>query len=244
MKANIINKPQAGFIERQLPDGVRSILHPLPKAPDIANKRKVHYNLTVGLLDNIGAERVIKYEVPMKNAISFIEQYSRIKIITDVFENKQTHDYFYWYDGNGVQVWDMLRDQLPLGMINDLPRGDAFLFLFKMFWRQPGRGGSTFGVPDGIPSPYPFGTRRPYSTIAADVAQYGLQPYQGFPSNATQLLVHEIVNGINCKFADPPYACTPMVGSSSWSAKYESERLLCLTDADYARIFSIEDNID
>ena len=204
---------------------------------------RVPWNLCVGILDGLERSRV---DGPIKEAVAFIEKFTRFKVNLTVIEDKRAHDYFSWMTPGG-EVWDMLRDQLPPTrppvagqtlLMDTMPVAHSYLFLFKMFGRVPGRGGSTMGVSEGI---LKGGIRRPYSTITADVAQFGYQPFEGFTTQAAQIITHELANAINCVTAVAPYNCTPMRldnPDNLRSYDYEARKVGTLTDADYAKLLS------
>lgn len=214
---------------------IRGWFNPLPKAPNVANRRRVRWPITMVVMDgnNMAEARFHAYE-----ARGFIEKYSRLKIDLNIIAYAGRHDYYSHTYPSGQVVYNMLRDQIPLSLRNSLPVSNTFLFLYKLFGRLPLQYGSTMGVPDGIPSP-PFGTMsimRPYATIATDTQGYRPEPFQGFPSQKTQIVAHEFINTINCVTSWTPWNLTVMTGTSTWSSTYEAERLMCLTDADYNKL--------
>ena len=192
---------------------------------------RIPWTLTVVSMDGLNRSEVV--DTPLREAIDFVEKFSMFKINLNVVETQEPHTYFSYLDDFGREVFNMLRDQIPLSVRNALPVSHSFVFLYKMFGRLPAQGGSTLGVPDGIPSPPTGKIRRPYSCIPADVAQYGSQPFEGFSTQRAQILAHEIINGINCVTSWTPYNCTEMIGITPRAYEYESERLQCLTDDDY-----------
>ncbi len=187
-------------------------------------KTRVPWNLCVVAMD--GANRTEHVDIPLKEAISFLEQYSRFKFNVTVIETNVSHTLNEVILENGNKTYLMLRDNIPQEFRESLPVADSYLFLYSTRdeegnFRDPFQGGSTMGVPDGIPK---GGKNRPYATVCWDVRWYGNWPAWGFNSQAAQIVVHEINNCINCVTAWTPYNCTPFDISGGPSA-YDHERV-------------------
>jgi hypothetical protein len=201
---------------------------------------KIPWTLTVVLLD--GADQVQHAEIPVKEAIAFIEAHSRFVFTVKYVTSSAAHDYTPYRigpDKNKDKIPDdtayaMMAWNLPKSVIRALPVGTSYLFLYKLKGKKPVQAGSalplTFGlVKDGKP--------RPYATVPVDIWWYVNTPNQGFKSWAAQILTHEINNTIQAKIEARPYKCGQLLATQGLPGdKYEAERLTKLTDKCYAKL--------
>lgn len=194
-------------------------------------KPRVPWRLCVVVMDDF--DRVRKCELPLKDAMAFIEKWSRFKINPTILVTNIPHTLDTW--DNGAKI--MLRDNIPAKYRESLPVADSYLFLYKT-WPAgpPAQGGSTMGVADGIPK---GGKARPYATVAADAQWYDV-PIANFFSEGSHILVHEIINTINCKLEVPPYSFpTMVVGDSPDPYTYEKGRLQEMKDTYYDKLNTV-----
>lgn len=210
-------------------------VEPIPFPPTKPTAKPSRVPVPVCLIVMDGTDRKSKCDVPLKEAILFIEANSRFTLNVKVLETSVWHTYNTSYDSHGKAVHNVLREEMTAEYRRTLPTDvKQYLFLYKTGFLTPQLGGSTVGLPAGMPFDLSAGPSHPYSTIADDTPQYGPQPYQGFTTQMAQILTHELINALNCWTSIAPYNCTPMVGTQGLpSAQYEASRLHCLTDKDY-----------
>lgn len=207
-------------------------------SPDI--DEKIPWTLTVVLMD--GADMKQHAEIPVSEAVAFIEAHSRfaftVKYVTSAAKHSYT-PYRIGPDKNKDKIPDdtayaMMGWNVPKAAINALPVGTSYLFLYKLKGKKPVQAGSalplTFGLMKG-------GKPRPYATVPVDMWWYVNTPNQGFKSWAAQILTHEINNTIQAKIEATPYKCKPLLATQGLPGdKYEGERLSKLTDKCYAKL--------
>jgi hypothetical protein len=197
----------------------------------------VPWHLTVVLMGPI--DSVQQAEIPIKEAVSFIESRTRFVFDIQYVTTYPSFDYTPYHlgpdndgDGQGDEVaYLMMGWNIPQSTIDSLPISSSYLFLYAMNGLRPLQAGSALGVEYGIVK---GGKPRPYSTIPTDQPWYVNEPVDGFASHAAQILTHEIINTIQGKIEAPPYNCPQL--SAKWGlppAQFESERLLKLNDACY-----------
>ncbi len=193
---------------------------------------RIAWKLHVVILD--GADRTYKADIPLKEAVAFIEKFSKFRVELTVVESGLPHSTFSYLDNNGTPVYQMLRDQIHPKIIANLPVAHSYLFLYKLYGNPPAQAGSTMGVADGIPV---GGKSRPYATVCTDVWWYNNEPAGGFNSRAASILAHEIINTINCVTEVAPYYCPPLIGENSPDPYItEGNRLKVMGDACYKQL--------
>ncbi len=182
-----------------------------------------------------GINRSQKVDIPVAEAVSFIEKRSRFKFSYAVTESSEPHGYTRYDCGEGPQKCVVVNyfDVNP-SIVDALPVADSYLLLWNSNSNPPLQAGSTWGATEGI---LKQGTKRPYATIPVDPWWYNNDPHQGFSSRAASIVTHELINVINSKLESAPYYCVPLTGTPGSPAdKYESDRLAKLTDDCYARL--------
>ena len=211
----------------------RRIFHPNTVSDAPAAAPRVTWKLVVSVLDHPDFES--KAAIPLKEAISFIEKFSRFKIQLEVKEFNIDHTYNQSIDGSGNTVYNMLEFEMPRPFLNSLPVADSYLFLFQMFGRLPQLAGSTLGVDRGIMK---GGKGRAYATVPVDPWWYNNNPQGGFKTRSASILAHEIINTISSTISVPPYNCTPLVVREHSPDPYveESTRLKSMQDACYNKL--------
>lgn len=201
---------------------------------------KIPWTLTVVLLD--GADQVQHAEIPVKEAVEFIEKNSRFIFEVKYVASNAKHGYTPYRigeDKNKDKIPDdtayaMMGWDLPKSAIKQLPVSTSYLFLYKLKGKKPVQAGSalpiTFGLIKG-------GKARPYATVPVDMWWYVNTPNQGFKSWAAQILTHEINNTIQAKIEARPYKCGQLLGTQGTPGNiHEAERLTKLTDKCYAKL--------
>lgn len=201
---------------------------------------KIPWTLTVVLLD--GADQVNQAEIPVKEAVAFIEAHSRLAFTVKYVTSLAKHGYTPYRigpDKNKDKIPDdtayaMMGWNLPTAAIKALPVSTSYLFLYKLKGKKPVQAGSalplTFGLMKG-------GKPRPYATVPVDMWWYVNTPNQGFKSWAAQILTHEINNTIQAKIEARPYKCGQLLATQGLPGdKYEGERLTKLTDKCYVKL--------
>ncbi len=204
------------------------------------NDGKIPWTLTVVLMD--GADQVNQAEIPVKEAVAFIEAHSQFVFTVNYFKSSAKHGYTPYRigpDKNKDKIPDdtayaMMGWNLPTAAINALPVSTSYLFLYKLKGKKPVQAGSalpiTFGLVKG-------GKPRPYATVPVDMWWYVNTPNQGFKSWAAQILTHEINNTIQAKIEARPYKCGQLLATPGLPGdKYEGERLTKLTEKCYAKL--------
>ncbi len=205
-----------------------------------ANDAKIPWKLTVVVMD--GANMKEQAEIPVIEAVGFIEAHSRFVFTVKYVTSSAKHGYTPYGigpDKNKDNIPDdtayaMMGWNLPKAAIKSLPVGTSYLFLYKLKGRKPVQAGSalplTFGLVKG-------GKPRPYATVPVDMWWYVNTPQQGFKSWAAQILTHEINNTIQAKIEARPYKCGQLLATQGLPGdKYEAERLTKLTDKCYAKL--------
>jgi len=201
---------------------------------------KIPWTLTVVLLD--GADPVKHAEIPVKEAVAFIEANSRFAFTVKYVRSSAKHGYTPYRigpDKNKDKIPDdtayaMMAWNLPSSAIKALPVSTSYLFLYKLSGKKPVQAGSalpiTFGLMKG-------GKQRPYATVPVDQWWYVNTPQQGFKSWAAQILTHEINNTIQAKIEARPYKCGQLLATQGTPGNiHEGERLSKLTDKCYAKL--------
>jgi hypothetical protein len=200
----------------------------------------VPWGLTVVLLGPM--DPVQHAEIPVKEAISFIEARTRLVFDVQYVAGYPTYDYTPYrfgpdIDGDGAGddvAYLMMGWNISTSVIDSLPVTSSYLFLHTMNGLRPLQAGSALGVDYGI---WKGGKPRPYSSVPTDQWWYVNEPYGGFASRAAQILTHEIINTIQGRIEAAPYHCPQL--TATWGlapAQFESERLLKLNDACYEKL--------
>lgn len=196
----------------------------------ITLKLRVPWRVVLVVMDDL--DLTVKAITPIKEAIAFIEQFSRFKIVLTILQTNIPHTLDTW--SNGAVI--MLRDNIPTKYINLLPVADSYMFLYDTHGLSPAQGGSTMGVADGI---LKNGKRRPYATIAANAWWYP-NPVSQFTSEGAHIAVHEAVNTINCVLEVPPYNFpTMVVGNDPDAYIYERGRLESMAGIYYDKLLRV-----
>lgn len=198
---------------------------------------KIPWKLTVVVLD--GADRVEKAEIPIREAVAFIEQRSRFVFEVDFVESTVQHGYTPYpmprVKGKKREfAYAMMGWNLPRRFVRNLPVSTSYIFLYKMNGRRPAQAGSALGLDFGL---IIGGRPRPYATVPTDMHWYVNTPNQGFKSWAAQILAHEIINTIQAKLEARPYRCGQLTGTPGVPGnQHESERLTGISEKCYGRI--------
>jgi hypothetical protein len=209
-------------------------------AQTAAHAAKIPWTLTVVLMD--GANQSDQAEIPVKEAVAFIEAHSRFGFTVNYVTSSTVHSYTPYkigedknHDGKPDDTaYAMMAWNIPKSAIAALPVSTSYLFLYKLKGKKPVQAGSalplTFGLMKG-------GKPRPYASVPVDVWWYVNTPNQGFKSWAAQILTHEINNTIQAKIETAPYRCRQLLATQGLPGdKYEGERLTKLTDACYLKL--------
>lgn len=200
----------------------------------------VPWGLTVVLMGPM--DPVQQAEIPVSEAISFIEARTRLVFDVQYVTTYSGYDYTPYRlgadtDGDGVGddlAYLMMGWNIPPSIIDSLPVSSSYLFLHSMNGLRPLQAGSALGIDYGIRK---GGKPRPYSSVPTDQWWYVNEPYGGFKSRAAQILTHEIINTIQGRIEAAPYYCPQL--TATWGldpAEFESERLLKLNDACYQKL--------
>jgi hypothetical protein len=201
---------------------------------------RIPWKLTVVVMD--GTDRVRRAEIPVREAVSFIEARTRFSFEVDYVVDPIRHSYTPYYfgrdrngDGKGDdEAFVMLGWNVPPETIEALPVSTSYLFLYKLKRRKPAQAGSALGLDFGLMK---GGKPRPYATVPTDVRWYINEPMQGFRGWAAQIVAHEIINTIQAKIEAAPYKCGQLKGTQGIRAdRYESQRLAGITPACYASL--------
>jgi hypothetical protein len=202
---------------------------------------RIPWKLHIVVLD--GADQDTKATIPLKEAIPFIEKFSRFRIDYTIeafpFTEELRSRPFMYHDNQGQEVWNVLEHQIPEVIRQKMPVAHFYLFLFKLDdGLLPALSGSTFGIANGI---LKGDKRRPYATICWNQWAYNNQPSGGFLSRAASIWAHELINCIDCITA-VTYGCTPMNGPHIENSPdpyiMESNRLAVMGNACYTTIGS------
>jgi len=189
-----------------------------------------------------GTNQAEQAEIPVKEAVAFIEARSRFVFTVKYVASNAKHGYTPYRigeDKNRGKIPDdtayaMMGWNIPKRAITTLPVSTSYLFLYKLKGKKPVQAGSalplTFGLMKG-------GKPRPYATVPVDMWWYVNTPQQGFKSWAAQILTHEINNTIQAKIEAAPYKCKQLLATQGTPGNvYEAERLTKLTDKCYAKL--------
>ncbi len=198
---------------------------------------KIPWRLTVVILDGIDA--VEKAEIPVNEAIAFIEQRSRFSFEVDYVVSSVRHGYTPYrmprVKGKRPEfAYAMMGWNLPRRFVRNLPVSTSYIFLYKMNGRRPAQAGSALGLDFGL---IIGGRPRPYATVPTDMHWFVNTPNQGFNSWAAQILAHEIINTLQAKLEARPYRCGQLIGTPGVrSDQHEGERLASISEKCYSRI--------
>lgn len=195
--------------------------------------RKIDWKLTVVALD--GADLKTHAEIPVKEAVEFIEKRTRFKFEVEYITSAVKHGYTPYRIGADRNrdgrpddiVHAMMGWNLPKPFVNSLPVSTSYLFLYKLKGRRPAQAGSALGLDFGL---IKGGRPRSYATVPVDQWWYQNTPKDGFDSWAAQILTHEIINSIQARLEARPLRCGTLSATAGISAeKYEAERLTKIT---------------
>lgn len=211
-----------------------------PTDPPPTPLRRFTLNVCMVIFDGID---VVQSQAAMKEAVQFIQNFSRFDLKVTYLPTKVQHTYEYWPPPNGPR--SMRREQMTLEFRNSLPVADFYLFLYKVFDWEPFQAGSSMGVADGI---LRGGKMRPYATMPADGPprvwwwhDHHDPDTGGFKRRDASILAHEMINCLNNILAVAPYFCAPLVGTPSTDPYVgEANRLKALGDACYAKYGGID----
>jgi len=201
---------------------------------------KIPWMLTVVLMD--AANQTEQAEIPVKEAIAFIEAHSRFDFTVRYVTSNAIHGYTPYKIGEDKNrdgkpddtAYAMMAWNIPKPAIATLPLSTSYLFLYKLKGKKPVQAGSALPLTYGI---LKGGKPRPYATVPVDMWWYVNTPQQGFKSWAAQILTHEINNTIQAKIEAAPYKCKQLLATQGLPGdKYEGERLTKLTDKCYAKL--------
>lgn len=189
-----------------------------------------------------GADQAEQAEIPVREAVAFIEAHSKFVFTVNYVTSSAVHDYTPYRigpDKNRDKIPDdtayaMMAWNLPKAAIRSLPVGTSYLFLYKLRGKKPVQAGSALPLAYGLAK---GGKLRSYATVPVDIWWYVNTPSQGFKSWAAQILTHEINNTIQAKIEASPYKCGQLLATQGLPGdKYEAERLTKLTDKCYAKL--------
>ncbi len=209
--------------------------------PVMAEDGKIRWSLTVVTLD--GVDQYQKAEIPVKEAVSFIE--ARTRLVFDVkyvseYGSRELTPYATGpdYDGDGIGdefAYLMMGWNLSDSVQASLPLSTSYLFLYSLNGYRPLQAGSAVPLEYGI---FKGGKNRPYASAPTDQWWYENEPYEGFRSRAAQILTHEIINTIQAKIETAPYNCRQLLATTPGlnATEYESERLLQLDKTCYKKL--------
>lgn len=202
---------------------------------------KIPWKLTVVILD--GIDRVEKAEIPVREAVAFIEQRSRFLFEVEYVVSSVPHGYtpYRMPREKGSKrrefAYSMMGWDLPRRFVRDLPVSTSYIFLYKMNGRRPAQAGSALGLDFGL---IIGGRPRPYATVPTDMHWFVNTPNQGFNSWAAQILAHEIINTMQAKLEARPYRCGQLKGTPGVRGdQHEGERLASITENCYTRVTRI-----
>lgn len=188
---------------------------------------RLPWNLTVVVMD--GSDRREHAEIPVSEAVKFIEDRTRFSFNVTYIETDVAHE-FTPYDSD-VRSYAMMGWNIPPEFIQSLPVSTSYLFLYKLGDLVAAQAGSALGLDFGLNI---GGRPRPYATVPTDQRWYVNIPMNGFQSWAAQILTHEIINTIQAKIEAAPYNCGQLTGTPDVRSDiHEAERLSKLTDHCY-----------
>jgi len=201
---------------------------------------KIPWTITVITMD--GADQRKYAEIPVTEALAFIEAHSRFKFTVKYVSWAGRHAYTPYQSpigGTGKRKrfeirYGMMAWNVPQSLINALPTTTSYLFLYKLYDRKPILAGASLPLTYGIMK---GGKPRPYSTVAVDQWYYQNTPKQGFRNWSAQILTHEINNEIQAKLEAAPYKCPQLLATQGLPGNlYEAERLTKISSACYAKL--------
>jgi hypothetical protein len=136
-----------------------------------SDKARVPWRLTVVLMGAI--DSVQQAEIPVNEAIEFIEARTRFEFDVQYVTTYPTFDYTPYHvgpdsdgDGAGDEIaYLMMGWNIPQTTIDSLPVSSSYLFLYTMNGLRPLQAGSALGVKHGIMK---GGKPRPDSSIPTD----------------------------------------------------------------------------
>lgn len=201
---------------------------------------RIPWSVTVVVMD--GTNPRSRAELPVWEAVRFIERRSRFAIDVNFVIDDTRHTYTPYYygrdrnrDGRGDEVrYVMMGWDVPKTVIDPLPVSSSYLFLYKLNRRPPAQAGSAIGLEYGIMK---GGKKRPYATIPTDQPWFVNQPNHGFRSWAAQIVAHELINTIQAKIEAPPFNCGQLKGKPGARAdRHEAERLRGISSECYERL--------
>ncbi|MFN0278396.1 MAG: hypothetical protein ACKVRN_07315 [Pyrinomonadaceae bacterium] len=203
-------------------------------------EERIPWSLTVVVLD--GADQLQQAEIPVKEAVEFIEAHSRFVFTVRYVTSSAVHGYTPYRvgaDKNKDKIPDetayaMMLWNLPSRAIRPLPVSTSYLFLYKLMGKRPVQAGSALPIGYGLMK---GGKQRPYATIPVDQWWFVNTPNQGFKSWAAQIVTHEINNTIQAKIEARPYKCGQLLATQGTPGNiHEAERLTKLTDKCYVKL--------
>jgi hypothetical protein len=201
---------------------------------------RIPWSLTVVVMDGTNARS--RAELPVWEAVRFIERRSRFAFDVKFVVDNTRHGYTPYYygrdrnrDGKGDDVrYVMMGWDVPAAVTDPLRVSSSYLFLYKLNRRPPAQAGSAIGLEFGIMK---GGKRRPYATIPTDQPWFVNEPNHGFRSWAAQIVAHEVINTIQAKIEAAPYLCGQLKGKpGSRADRHEGERLRGITSSCYERL--------
>jgi hypothetical protein len=200
--------------------------------------KTIPWKLTVIIMDGIDKHQ--KAEIPVKEAVAFIEARTRFVFEVEYVTVSGIHGYTPYKVQPDPRrkktdtVYAMMGWNVPQSVINSLPVSTSYLFLYRLYGRKPAQAGSALGMDFGL---IKGGKPRTYATVPVDEWWYQNTPKQGFRNWSAQVLTHELINTIQGKLEARPYRCPTLSATPGLPAnKYESERLTKITDVCYAKL--------
>ena len=179
---------------------------------------KIRWSMTVVVMD--GIEKEEKAEIPVKEAVEFIEKHTRFVFDVRYVTYSAPHGYTPYrtaidvkHPRRGYETrYAMMGWNLPKPLFNLLPVSTSYLFLYKLKGKRPAQAGSALGLEFGL---IKGGKPRPYATVTTDQWWYVNTPKQGFRNWSAQVLTHEIINTIQAKLEARPYRCGQLTDRKS-----------------------------
>ena len=208
--------------------------------PEARGEAKIPWTITVVVMD--GANQKEQAEIPVKEALAFIEARTRLKFEVQYVTASGRHAYTPYLipvesPGKRKRMethYAMMGWNLPPSLINSLPTSSTYLFLYKLYQRKPAQAGSALPIMWGLKK---GGKLRPYATVPVDQWWYVNTPKDGFNHWSAQILTHEIVNTIQAKLEAAPYNCPQLLATQGTPGNiFEAERLTKISDACYAKL--------
>jgi hypothetical protein len=202
------------------------------------SEERIPWKLTVVVMDGINQRE--KAEIPVREAVQFIEKHSRFQFEVDYVSAPGLHGYTPYktqVDGRRKRFenrYAMMGWNVPPSIINSLPVSTSYLFLYRLYGRKPAQAGSSLGIEFGLVK---GGKARTYATVPVDQWWYQNTPKEGFRNWSAQVLAHELINTIQGKLEARPYRCGQLTATPGLKAyQFEAERLSKITDACYQRL--------